>query len=146
MVSPSLILNSSSLREVLQFIEQKSGARAQPDSDIFRLGIAGDDFHELIEAYAQRFGVSIESYLWYFHADEEGVNFGILFFRPPHCRVKRIPITPLMLVDFAQKGTWDVQYPPHTIPKSRIDLLMNNCLVTSVALFVCAILIYKYLQ
>jgi hypothetical protein len=132
--------------EVLQFIEQKTGVRANPDSDLFELGIAGDDFHELIEAYAQQFGVSIEPYLWYFHADEEGINFGALFFRPPYCRVKRIPITPLMLVDFAQKGTWDVQYPPHTIPKTRIDLLISTCFVALMALFVCTILIFKYLQ
>ncbi len=53
------------------------------------------------------------SYLWYFHSDVEGGwnSFGRSFFDLPYKQVKRIPVTPVMLADFARKGKWDIQYP-----------------------------------
>ena len=100
------------------------------DSDIFELGIIGDDFHEMIDGYATRYNVDMNGYLWYFHADEEGVDgIGALFFPPPYKRVKRIPLTPKMLAGFANKGKWDIKYPAHKIPAKRYDLLINLILL-----------------
>ncbi|CAD5284775.1 MULTISPECIES: DUF1493 family protein [unclassified Imperialibacter] len=99
-----------------------------PNTDIFKdLWLVGDDFHELIEGYAKKFDVDMTSYLWYFHADEEGHNFpGGLFSAPPYERVKRIPVTPELLLEFARTGLWNFPYPEHSIPKRRYDLLINS--------------------
>lgn len=54
--------------------------KVEPNSDIFgELGIIGDDFRELIEQDAKQFYVNMTGYLWYFHADGEGLNFGEKF-------------------------------------------------------------------
>lgn len=62
---------------VVAFVRKYSrNDKAEPNSDIFgELGIVGDDFHELIEQYAKQFHVDMTGYLWYFHADGEGLNF-----------------------------------------------------------------------
>jgi len=93
--------------------------------------MVGDDFHEMIEKYAKKYSVEMKGYLWYFHADEESGwnNIGGWFFKPPYSRVARIPITPLMLTDFANRGKWDLQYPEHKLPKKRSDILINQILL-----------------
>ncbi len=93
------------------------------------LGMHGDDFHELIENYADIFEMDMTDYLWYFHAEEEGQNIGGFFFRPPNQRVERMIVTPKMLAEFSEKGKWDIVYPKHSIPKKRIDLIINTVLV-----------------
>ncbi len=54
------------------------------------IGVYGDDMGELLAAYAERFGVDIAGYLWYFHTGEEGCccSIGGAFFPPPNsaCR------------------------------------------------------------
>lgn len=117
-----------------------------PTTDIFKdLGIVGDDFHELIEGYSKEFNVDMSSYLWYFHADEEGHNFpGELFSAPPNERVKRISVTPELLLEFARTGLWDFPYPEHSIPKRRYDLLINSGVVwLIVVLIVLSLLIWR---
>ena len=51
-------------------------------------------------------------YLWYFHSDEEGQNIGGLIVKPPNLKVKRIPVTPKLLLDFANlflvDSTWEL--------------------------------------
>lgn len=126
-----------SINDIIEFVEDHVGARnVQPTDDIFGdLGCVGDDFHELIDKYAKKFQVDVSAYLWYFHADEEGYSIGRLFFKPPYERVTRIPITPDILLLFANSGKWDITYPGHTLPKSRKDLLING-------IFVCVLLAY----
>lgn len=114
-------------------------------TDIFSdLGVVGDDFHEMIEEYSKKFSVDMTSYLWYFHSDEEGQNFGACFFKTPNERVKRIPVTPKMLVDFANKGKWTIDYPEHTLPKRRYDLIINTVLVIGFFTFLTMYLFNKY--
>jgi hypothetical protein len=97
-----------------------------PDDDIFELtGIAGDDAFEFMQSYAARFGVDVSNYLWYFHHGEEGLNYGALFFDPPHLRVDRIPITLAMLVQGIHGKRWPVQYPDHHLPKVRWDVWLQ---------------------
>ena len=108
------------------------------ETDIFDRGVGGDDFDELIEKYAKTYSVDMKTYLWYFHSDEEGSGgIGRFFFSPPNKRVKRIPVTPSLLTEFANKGKWGIKYPKHKIPKRRYDLIINGIL--SVIIIVCLI-------
>ena len=117
------------LDDIYNLIKPKVGRKAlRPDIDIFdELGIVGDDFHELIEDYYKRFNVDMSNYLWYFHTDEEGSlhSIGSWIIKPPNRRVKRIPITPSILLEFANKGTWNIEYPSHKLPKYRYDMFIN---------------------
>ena len=114
-------------------------------TDIFSdLRVGGDDFHEMIEKYTKNYNVNMDSYLWYFHADEEGQNFAGVFFKAPNERVKRIPVTPKMLLDFANSGRWTIDYPKHTIPKNRYDLIINTVVVFGFFFFLAIYLINKY--
>jgi len=89
-------------KEIIDFIADKVGANPEEidlNTDIFiELPCTGDDFHELIEAYAEKYSVDMKNYLWYFHADEEGTSFGGVVFSPPYQRVKRIPVTPHVVI------------------------------------------------
>ena len=133
------------INSILKFVSYKTGCdNVALDSDIEEdLGCSADDFHELIADYAKIFKVDMSSYLWYFHTVEEGgiSSIGGSFFKPPYNKVSRIPITPAMLLDFAQKGKWNLIYPPHEIPKKRYDLLINLIIILLFIVF----LLYHYL-
>lgn len=134
----------SKLTELIDFIENTSGINnLNPESDIFNLGIVGDDFHDMIEKYAETFEVDMTEYLWYFHADEEGQNFGALFFKPPYSRVDRIPVTPIMLSEFAENKKWSIDYPDHELLNKRIDIIINQILVILFILIALTICILK---
>ncbi len=115
--------------EIIDFVKKNTGSESIiSDTDIFAEGTVGDDFHELIESFAKTYCVDMTNYIWYFHADEEGGWNSIsgLFFAPPYKKVKRIPVTPALLADFATKGKWDINYPQHKVPKKRYDILINQ--------------------
>lgn len=137
----------TSIDDIIQFLKDVSGSeKVDADTDIFNdLGMVGDDFHEMIEKFAMRYSVNMTDYLWYFHADEEGQNFGGLFFKPPYRQVERIAVTPKMLFDFACKGKWDLQYPAHKISPKRYDILMNRVLALVSLTIILILLIRKYL-
>jgi len=126
------------IEEIIEFIKSKSCVdEVNIDSDIFKdLSMYGDDFHELIEEFSINYSVDMSKYLWYFHADEEGQNIGGVFFDPPYKMVKRIPVTPTMLSDFATKGVWYINYPEHSIPKKRYDLLINKIILIVFVIYV----------
>jgi hypothetical protein len=134
-----------SLADIHAFIGRVAGVPEKcllADCDLERdVGITGDDFDELIIAFAEEFGVNMDCYLWYFHhAEEVTFNPGALFFRPPYRRVKHIPVTPELLLSSASTGSWPDIYPEHSIPSRRYDLLLNyfliaaGCLLLAVAL------------
>lgn len=116
--------------EINELIRAKTGVDdVQPSDDLrYDLGVWGDDLHELLAEYANTFSVDMSGYLWYFHTEEEGQNFGGGFFKPPNERVKHIPITPALLLDMANKGRWDMIYPEHRLPKRRWDIIINQAL------------------
>jgi len=120
-----------SQEQIDDFIKEKTGSsELKPTDDLmYDHGVSGDDFYELMSEYAETFQVNMAGYLWYFHTDEEGNNIGGTFFKPPNERVLHIPVTPSMLLDFANKGHWDVHYPPHKIPKRRWDMIFNFILL-----------------
>lgn len=104
--------------EIIKFVEDHIG-RAEGEvlenSDLVNdLGCDGDDFGELIDEFSKNYNVNISSYRWYFHHTEEGSwnSIGGLIFSPPDKRIKRIPVTPGMLLEFARSGKWNIQYPP----------------------------------
>ena len=114
---------------IIDFLKDYSGnEEINADTDIFRdLGMDGDDFHEMMDAYAKKYNVDMSSYLWYFHGNEEGGknSLGSVFFKPPYERVERIPLTPSLLTEFANNGSWSIDYPEHTLPKRRYDTMIN---------------------
>jgi hypothetical protein len=99
------------------------------------LGVYGIDMDYLLVAYADRFGVDMSAYRWYFHTGEEGLNIGALFFRPPNAVVSEIAITLEMLHEFANNGVWAVSYPPHPEARFRGDILVNQALAGVFFLF-----------
>ena len=136
------------ISDILDFLKELSGTnKIDASSDIYLdVGLVGDDFHEMIEIYSKRYSVDMAGYLWYFHADEEGLSIGGLFFKPPYRQVDRIPVTPTMLLDFANKGKWDMLYPNHEIASRRYDLLINKIILTGIAMFIVLVLFNKYLK
>lgn len=123
---------SDARSDVAEWFEQYLGERfpAEGNADLFdQFGIAGDDASEFMEAFAARFDVPGEHYRWYFHHEEEGWNFGALFFAPLNRRVDRIPITPNILVRAVEDGQWPLQYPPHALPKVRWDIRINRSIL-----------------
>jgi len=126
--------------EIRKLIAEKTGlaiSEVGADCDInLDLGCTGDDFHELMQAYSSAFRVDMSSYLWYFHTEEEGQNIGAVFVKTPTDRVDHIPVTPQLLVKFADKGRWDVAYPAHELPKRRYDILVNQLLVGLIICFI----------
>ena len=136
-----------SVDDTLDFLKDLAGTdKIAPDSDIFKdIGMVGDDFREMIEKYSEKYSVNMETYLWYFHNVEEGfMSIGGFFFDAPYNRVERIPITPTMLCDFANKGKWGINYPDHQVPKKRYDILINRVVVGVFILGVVCWYIYKW--
>ena len=130
--------------EIIEFVKKNTGLKnITSDTDIFDVGVTGDDFHELIEDFAKTYSVDMKNYLWYFHADEEGHNTGGLFFNPPYKRVERIPVTPSLLTEFANNGKWNINYPKHQIPKKRYDLLINSILLIAFVVFTIMVVLKK---
>jgi len=107
------------------------------------LGFFGDDLGDFLDEYAARFHVDMARYHWYFHTGEEGFNVGALFFKPPNKKVEQIPITVEMLCEFADSGTWSVEYPPHSISEHRIDIWIGPVLLLAL---LSAILVWIALQ
>ncbi|MBX2978859.1 MAG: DUF1493 family protein [Flavobacteriales bacterium] len=104
-------INHEVLNDLLS--EQIGAARdmIKMDTDIEAdLSCTGDDFHELMDTYSKQFNVDMSEYIWYFHTQEEGFNIGSMLFAPPNERVERIPVTPVMLIKFAEQGngTWPI--------------------------------------
>jgi Protein of unknown function (DUF1493) len=124
------------LADIYAFVQRTSGMRnteLTPALDLERdLGITGDDFFELAQAFAKEFHVDMASYRWYFHhAEEVTFNPGALVFKPPYRRVDHIPVTPALLLHAANVRNWPVVYPKHSLPARRYDLLLNYALVAA---------------
>ena len=98
------------------------------------LGIVDLDLEELLDEFAERFGVDMSGYLWYFHSDEEGVSPGRWFFPAPQDRVTKIPLRLGILHRAAELGRWPVEYPEHSLPARRWDVVFNQCLLAGIGL------------
>ncbi|PKP16969.1 MAG: hypothetical protein CVU07_05180 [Bacteroidetes bacterium HGW-Bacteroidetes-23] len=134
-------------KEIINFIEKEFWkSNLNSDSDIFEtLKITGDDCEDLLFKYKEKFDVDFDSFLWYFHFDEETSPFiGGLFFKSPCQRVKRIKITPKMLSEFANSKVWNIDYPEHKLPKYRFDILINGMVGVIAVAILTRILYHKY--
>lgn len=108
-----------SITEIYEFISEAAGVeiyRLNENTDIFEdLGVDGDDFFELMEDFAEKYGVDLSDYLWYFHHGTEGFSFvGAMFRVYP----QRIAVTPRILLECANTKKWPIQYPKHTPSES----------------------------
>ncbi len=121
--------NRYSLDAVDAFVRKQLGLKtAQLDEsvDLFeKFGVDGDDCVEFMDRFSVDFRVDLSGYLWYFHHGEEphlgALVFGIV---PPSIRRgARIPITPDLLLVAANTGKWPTDYPAHSIPERRYDVL-----------------------
>ncbi|MBL7696955.1 MAG: DUF1493 family protein [Chitinophagaceae bacterium] len=132
------------ISDIIDFVEKETSSReVTPDTDIFYdLDCVEDDFGDLMEKYSEKFGVDLANYIWFFHCDEEGQNFGGMFFKPPYARVDRIPLTPKILLLYANTGIWNMTYPRHRIPRKRLDILINKIIVGLFLVF----LLYYFLR
>lgn len=121
-----------SVEEVIIFLKEETRAKKiETDSDIFYdIGVVGDDFDKMMHKFSEKFSVNMDEYLWYFHGDEEGSfwSIGSFFFAPPNKRVNRIPVTPALLAEAANKGKWNIQYPDHKLPKWRVDMYIDQAI------------------
>ena len=140
-------MNKITEEEIIQFLKEETCEdKITSDTDIFNeCGVSGDDCIELLEAYQNKFDVNMTNYLWHFHCTEEGMgSIGGTFFKPPNERVEQIPITPKMLTDFANSKMWKIDYPKHTLPKKRYDLLINQVIFSIILIWLIFFLIKKY--
>lgn len=121
------------IADINQFIHQQLDipeTLLNPDTDIFAtFEIKADTCADFIAAFAEKFKVDLDSYLWYFHHGEAGLNLGGYLIKPPYQRVTRIPITPEILLKAATKKRWKLQYPDHDIPKKRWDMVINKAIL-----------------
>lgn len=122
-------MNEVTEQEIIDFIEKEFWeSNLNSNSDVFaEVGVSGDDCDDLMITYQKKYQVEMSEYLWYFHHEEEGSwnSIGGSFFRRPNERVKKIPITPKMLTEFANSKKWKIDYPEHELPKYRYDIYVN---------------------
>lgn len=53
----------------------------EDDTDVLcKAGLSGLDAAHFMDLFAEKFGVDMNSYRWYFHHDEEGASIGALLF------------------------------------------------------------------
>ena len=136
-----------SLEEIITFLKVHTGdENLYAETDLHTgAGVDGDDFQEMIEGFSEKFLVDISQYRWYFHAGEEGFPLlGQFFFPPPYRQVKRIPVTPVILLEIANQGKWNIIYPEHKITEKRYDLIINQIIAIAAGLFILLILAIKY--
>lgn len=135
-----------SYEDIYDFLSEElsvSRDALSPNTDIHvEFGFYGDDAFDFEDKFADKFSVDISGYLWYFHHKEEGQNTGGIFFKPPNERVEHIAVTPQILLDSANTGKWSIEYPDHTVPKYRYDMLFN-LLLTAIFVIV-LILVFVY--
>lgn len=126
-------------RDEIDALVRKHAAARGPLSEQFDLcgefGMSVFDLDDLLEEFAERFAVDLSGYRWYFHSDEEGVSPGRWFFPAPQDRVTRIPLRLGLLHRAAELGRWPLDYPEHSLPARRWDIVINQCLVAGVVLF-----------
>lgn len=134
-------------QEIINFIEKEFWeSNLNSNSDVFaEVGVSGDDCNDLMITYQKKYQVDMSKYLWYFHHEEEESwnTIGGSFFQRPNERVKRIPITPKMLTEFANSKKWNVDYPEHNLPKYRYDIIISWSFIILLIILITIIIFLK---
>jgi hypothetical protein len=103
--------------EILAFLAVHQGRRptaAEACDLVGRFGMDGDDATEFLDAYAKRFAVNLDGFIWYFHHFDEPPNARRVFPVGPDGRdLPMIPITVDTLVSGAERGVWPITYADH---------------------------------
>ncbi|MDR6782687.1 hypothetical protein ABIE26_000826 [Pedobacter africanus] len=131
------------LEDIINFLKDQSlEDEISPETNVCdEIGMRGDDFHEMMTAYAEKFSVDMTGYLWYFHSEEEGSWTSISLFPRANEQVKRIPLTPTMLTDFANSGKWNVVYPEHKITLTEY----NSYFTLFILIVLIGLIIYQFI-
>ncbi|RLZ06401.1 DUF1493 family protein [Faecalibacter macacae] len=136
------------IEDIILFIkkETSSSIEVHPDTDLEKdIRITGDDISDFLNKYSLEFNVNMKNYLWYFHQHEEIYGgIGALLFKTPNDRVKHIGITPKILLESANEGYWNVNYPEHNLPKFRYDVITNFIIAILIIIFFVFIMYKKY--
>lgn len=137
------------LDEIYEFLHNclvvKDSSKLEEDSDIYKdFNVNGDDFFELMEAFAEQYSVDLSNYNWFFHHESEGylLNWSAQYFKPQR---ERIPITPKLLLESANTHKWPLNYPPTPpdLPWRRTHLLNWSPMLLLIPLFLFLIWIRK---
>ena len=134
--------------EIIDLVEDASGMRMRSFQDVwFTSGMSGDDWHEFILRFAEKYNVNMDGYRWYYHGDEEGLfNPGGWLYPPPQYQVKRIPLSVSDLVRVATKAKWDLEYPSEAVDLRRRDMIVNRAIFYFVLAVLILILISRYID
>jgi len=100
------------------FLVQQLGVKREtltPETSLFDdLGVDGDDFFEAGGCLCPPISTwTCPGIGWFFHHGEEGFNIDWILFKPPNRRVRRIRVTPKLLLESANAGKWALEYPAH---------------------------------
>jgi hypothetical protein len=141
------------IEEIYKFLIESQGVERKmlfPSADLCSdLGIDGDDFLELKEEFASKYGVDMSMYRWYFHHGKEpSLNIGAMFSRsqPLHLQVKHIPVTPQILLEAVNAGKWSIEYPSHIIKDGTLETAINRVVLVFFVVLLAVLvvmLIYK---
>ena len=124
-----------SLNDIVDFVRAATGFEGEMSGSTgleADVGIWGDAHDALMSQYAEKYGVDMSGYLWYFHTREEPFfpSFGFVF-KPPYSRVTRMDITVGTLLEGANTGRWPVKYPPHSLPRYRYDVIASYVVIVA---------------
>ncbi|WP_214229585.1 DUF1493 family protein [Pedobacter sp. B4-66] len=131
------------IENIIDFLKEQSlEDEINPQTNVCDdIGMSGDDFDEMMTAFAEKFSVDMTSYLWYFHAEEEGSWTSLSLFPRANEQVKRIPLTPTILTDFANLGKWSVIYPEHKVTLTEY----NDYFTLSIFIILIGVIIYQFI-
>src|SRR5262245_47719020 len=82
-----------------------------PETDLWDIGVDGDDARDLLLRLSNDFGVNLESMQLHRHFGPEGTNlFSVFLPGWWRWRRERIPVTIADLVEAAHTKTWPIRY------------------------------------
>lgn len=79
------------------------------------VGHEGKASKRFLKLYAMRLGVNVSPYKWWFHHRDDGVLAMPLVAIDAGGDEIYIPLSAEMLAGFAERGRWDLDYPPHRL-------------------------------
>ncbi len=138
-----------SLSQIIEFAKDYNVEEVDIDEETTiekGMGLWGDDHHEFIGKFAEVFDVQMENYRWYYHTEEEGLNWAEVFFKPPYKKVEQSQISINMLHQIANDGKWPDMYEKPDLANFRPDILMNQIGAVTVVLIFVAFWIRKCTQ
>jgi hypothetical protein len=108
----------ASASDIVALAAELAGAprgRIDRDDLLASPGLDGRAVSRFLQSYAGRFGVDMRGYRWWFHHRDHGALAMPLVALDGERREIRIPLSAEMLAGFAERGRWDIAYPPHRL-------------------------------